>query len=79
MRKTARRESAKAWLDSGAQIIVKMYARRYGVDRYTAREDLEAIGFVSAPAARHMAATRTRWIPARASSEPHRPDRGDEL
>ena len=42
MRKAARRESAKAWLDSGAQITVKRYARRYGVDRYTAREDLEA-------------------------------------
>jgi hypothetical protein len=31
-----------------------MYARRYGVDRYTAREDLEAIGFVFAPG-------NTRW------------------
>jgi hypothetical protein len=54
MRKAARRESAKAWLDTGAQITVKMYARRYGVDRYTAREDLEAIGFVFAPG-------DTRW------------------
>ena len=54
MRKTVRRESAKAWLDSGAQISVKMYARRYGVDRYAAREDLEAIGFVFAPG-------DTRW------------------
>jgi len=49
MRKAVRRESAKAWLASGKQISVKMYARRYGVDRYTAREDLEAIGFQFAP------------------------------
>jgi hypothetical protein len=54
MRKAARRVSAKAWLDSGAQITVKVYARRYGVDRYTAREDLEAVGFVFAPG-------DTRW------------------
>ena len=54
MRKAVRRESAKAWLASGKQISVKMYARRYGVDRYTAREDLEAIGFQFAPG-------DTRW------------------
>jgi hypothetical protein len=54
MRKAARRESAKAWLVSGAQVTVKSYAKRYGVDRYTAREDLEAVGFVFAPG-------DTRW------------------
>jgi predicted DNA-binding transcriptional regulator YafY len=54
MRKAARRESAKAWLASGGQVTVKTYAKRYGVDRYTAREDLEAIGFVFAPG-------DTRW------------------
>jgi hypothetical protein len=54
MRKAARRESAKAWLTSGAQVTVKRYAKRYGVDCYSAREDLEAIGFVFAPA-------DTRW------------------
>jgi hypothetical protein len=54
MRKAARRESAKAWLGSGVRVSVKKYAKRYGVDRYTAREDLEAIGFVFAPG-------DTRW------------------
>ena len=54
MRPAARRESATAWLASGAQVTVKTYAKRYGVDRYTAREDLEAIGFVFAPG-------DTRW------------------
>jgi hypothetical protein len=54
MRKAARRGSAKAWLASGAQVTVKSYAKRYGVDRYTAREDLVAVGFVFAP-------DDTRW------------------
>jgi hypothetical protein len=54
MRKAVRRESAAAWLASGAQVTVKTYAKRYGVDRYTAREDLGAIGLVFAPG-------DTRW------------------
>src|SRR4051812_2599088 len=45
MRSHARRESARAWIDSGASVTIKTYARRYGVDRYTAYEDLIAIGF----------------------------------
>ena len=45
MRRQARRESARAWIASGAAITVKTYARRYGVDRYTAYGDLTAIGF----------------------------------
>ena len=49
MRRRARRESARAWVASGAPVSVKAFARRYGVDRYTAREDLIAIGFRIAP------------------------------
>jgi hypothetical protein len=45
MRKQARRESSRAWITSGATVTTKAYARRYGVDRYTACEDLAAIGF----------------------------------
>jgi hypothetical protein len=45
MRRQARRESSRAWIASGATITIKTYARRYGVDRYTACEDLTAIGF----------------------------------
>lgn len=45
MRSQARRESAAAWIASGAGVTIKTYARRYGVDRYTAYEDLTAIGF----------------------------------
>jgi hypothetical protein len=46
MRQHARRESARA---SGAAVSVKAFARRYGVDRYTAYEDLAVIGFTSPP------------------------------
>ena len=45
MRKQARRDSARAWVASGAAVSVKAFARRYGVDRYTAYEDLISIGF----------------------------------
>jgi hypothetical protein len=45
MRRQARHESFRAWIASGAAVTIKTYARRYGVDRYTAYEDLIAIGF----------------------------------
>jgi hypothetical protein len=45
MREQARRESSRAWIASGATVTIKTYARRYGVDRYTAYQDLTALGF----------------------------------
>jgi hypothetical protein len=45
MRKQARRDSARGWVRSGARVTVKSYAKRYGVDRYTAYDDLTAIDF----------------------------------
>ena len=45
MRRQARRESSQAWIASGTTVTIKTHARRYGVDRYTACEDLTAIGF----------------------------------
>ena len=45
MRSQARRESCRAWIASGATVTIKTHARRYGVDRYTAYQDLTAIGF----------------------------------
>lgn len=36
MRKQARRDSALDWVRSVARVTVQSYARRYGVDRYTA-------------------------------------------
>jgi hypothetical protein len=49
MRQQARRESARAWVASGAPVSVNAFARRYGVDCYTAYADLIAIGFRLAP------------------------------
>ena len=49
MRQHARRESARAWVASGAPVSVKAFARRYGVDCYTAYADLIAIGVRLAP------------------------------
>ncbi len=42
MRRQARRESSRTWIASGATVTIKTYARRYGIDRYTAYEDLTA-------------------------------------
>ena len=50
MRKAARRESARAWIRSGAAVSIKAYGKRYGVDRYTAHDDLLGIGFALGPA-----------------------------
>jgi hypothetical protein len=55
MRRQARRESSRAWITSGATVTIKAYARRYGVDRYTACEDLTAIGFPLPDSARRWA------------------------
>jgi hypothetical protein len=55
MRRQARRESSRAWIASGATVTIKTYARRYGVDRYTAYEDLTAIGFPLPDSARRRA------------------------
>jgi hypothetical protein len=46
----ARRDAARAWIESGAKKVhVRTYARRFGVDRYTAYADLRAIGFPLTP------------------------------
>jgi hypothetical protein len=55
MRQRQRRESARGWIASGATVTIKTYARRYGVDRYTAHEDLTAIDFPLPASAQHWA------------------------
>jgi hypothetical protein len=65
MRQQARRESARAWIASGAAVSVKAFARRYGVDRYTAYDDLAAVGFP-------LPASARRWA-QRPPATPHRP------
>jgi hypothetical protein len=55
MRQRQRRDSARAWIGSGATVTVKAYAKRYGVDRYTASDDLTALGFQLPSAAQQWA------------------------
>lgn len=49
MRTQQRRDSAQSWIRSGAKVTIKTYAKRYGVDKYTAYADLTAIGFTLPP------------------------------
>src|SRR4030095_2942643 len=55
MRQRQRRDSAREWIRSGAAVTVKSYAKRYGVDRYTAYDDLTALGFALPESARQWA------------------------
>jgi hypothetical protein len=75
MRKQARRDSARDWVRSGAQVTVQSYAKRYGVDRYAAYDDLTAMGF-PLPAAEARWAQRPPAIPRLACR--HTDERDDE-
>ncbi len=64
-----RRDSAREWIGCGTVVSVKTYARRYGVDRYTAYDDLTALGLP-------LPAAAQRWA-QRPPVAPHgRADRG---
>ncbi len=54
MRRPTRLDSARSWLQSGADATVRTYARRYGVDRYTAYDELQLLGVP-------LAAKDERW------------------
>jgi hypothetical protein len=69
MRKQQRRDSARAWVNSGATVTLNAYAKRYGVDRYTAHDDLAALGFTLPATAQHWA-TRPPGTPRRSSTRP---------
>jgi hypothetical protein len=69
MRKQQRRDSARGWINSGATVTVKAYAKRYGVDRYTAYDDLTALGF-SLPASAQHWATRPPATPRHSPTQP---------
>lgn len=73
MRKQARRDSARNWVRSGAHVTVKSYAKRYGVDRYTAYDDLVAIGF-ALPAAAAQWSQRPPASPRRDRGSIDEPD-----
>ena len=70
MRRQARRESSRAWIASGAAVTITTYARRYGVDRYTACEDLTAIGFPLPDSARRRAHRPPPQLRPRPSATP---------
>jgi hypothetical protein len=55
MRQWQRRDSAREWIRIGTTVTVKSYIKRYGVDRYTAYEDLTALGFALPDSARQWA------------------------
>ena len=44
MTRAVRLESARAWLASGGEADVTRYSKRYGVDRYTAYQEMVALG-----------------------------------
>jgi len=77
MRQRQRRDSAREWIRSGATVTVKTYARRYGVDRYTAYDDLAVLGFVLPASAQQWAqrppATTRRTAARRADRVEHQP------
>jgi hypothetical protein len=69
MRKRQRRDSAGEWIKSGAKVTVKAYAKRYGVDMYTAYEDLMAVAFPLPPSAERWA-QRPPPTPRRVAEHP---------
>jgi hypothetical protein len=64
MRQRQRRDSARDWMRTGATVTVNSYAKRYGVDRYTAYDDLTALGGALPNSARRWA-QRPPAIPRR--------------
>jgi hypothetical protein len=64
MRQGQRRDSARDWIRTGAEITIDGYARRYAVDRYTAYDDLTWLG-VELPDAARQWAHRPAPIPGR--------------
>jgi len=69
VRKQQRRDSARAWINSGATVTLKAYAKRYGVNRYSAYDDLTALESILPATAQHWA-TRAPATPRRSSTQP---------
>ncbi|CAN5909815.1 hypothetical protein BH23ACT10_BH23ACT10_20960 [soil metagenome] len=80
MRRPARLDSARAWLDSTAEVTLRGYARRYGVDRYTAHHELTMLG-VTLPVNDEQWSKRPSPVPERAEksrSDERESDRVDD-
>ena len=72
MHKPARLDSARQWVRSGARVTVRAYAKRYGVDRYTAHDELTAIGFP-------LPASAEKWTQRPPPASRKRRRRADEV
>jgi predicted DNA-binding transcriptional regulator YafY len=73
MRKQARRTDARNWIRSGATVSIRTYRKRYGVDGYTAYDDLHALGVPLTPGDEQWA-VRPGIVPKRREE----PDMDDE-
>ena len=81
LRRPARLDSARAWLASGATVTLRGYARRYGVDRYTAYDELTMLE-VDLPAGDEQWSKRPPPVPRRARrdrDDGHEPDPTGDL
>lgn len=76
MRRQQRRDSAREWIRSGVKVTVACYAKRYGVDWYTAYEDLTALGF-GMPDWAQQWAQRPPPVPRHRKAERHTGDLDD--
>jgi hypothetical protein len=74
MRKQQRHDSAHEWIRSGAKVTVKTYAKRYGVDRYTAYADLTALGVALPASAQQWARRPPATSPGAAKQRADDPD-----
>jgi hypothetical protein len=72
-RRRQRRASAGEWVGSGATVVIKAYAKRYGVDRYTVFDDLSALGSNRPPPSSGGSTARRRPHVARPNPVPTRP------
>jgi len=70
MRQRQRRQSARDWINTGAAITIGSYARRYGVDKYTAYQEINSVGFPLPDSAQ-------RWA-QRPPATPRRTGRGGQ-
>lgn len=65
-------DSARAWLESGVEVTLRAYTRRYGVDRHTAYDELTMLGIT-------LPAKDEQWAvyqpPKRSRADEHESDR----
>jgi hypothetical protein len=71
MKRAARLASARHWLSNGGFPRVGPYAKRYGVDKYTAYQELASLG-VDLAESEQMWAVRPPPVPKRRPAPPNR-------